>query len=111
MTNFAPTASRDCCRGGRALDGQSGAAVRAYRWQSSAGEAYESIGVAGNHVVLAIEISCPTAGRANRHRDEKVVLTASVNAPTSTAGVALARADREGLKNDTNMRQKPDDIG
>jgi hypothetical protein len=34
MTNFARTATRDCCRGGRTLDGR-----------SRAGEGYESIGV------------------------------------------------------------------
>jgi hypothetical protein len=47
MTNYTRTASRECCRGGRTLDGQ-----------STAGEAYESIGVDGNHVVLAIGTSC-----------------------------------------------------
>jgi hypothetical protein len=34
MTNFARTATRDCCRRGRTLDGR-----------SRAGEGYESIGV------------------------------------------------------------------
>jgi hypothetical protein len=47
MTDYTRTASRECCRGGRTLDGQ-----------STAGEAYESIGVDGNHVVLAIGTSC-----------------------------------------------------
>jgi len=36
---------------------------RAYSWQYSAGEAYESIGVNGNHVVLAIGV---TVWRVNR---------------------------------------------
>ena len=47
----------------------------AYRWRDSAGEAYESIDVDGDHGVLAIGVRRPTAGRAYRHRDEKVLLT------------------------------------
>jgi hypothetical protein len=35
---------------------------RAYRWQNSAGEAYESIGVDRNHVMPAIGISCSDRG-------------------------------------------------
>lgn len=59
MTNCAPTASRDCCRGGQTLDGQP-ERVWAYRWQNSAGEAYESIGIDGNQ--MAIGISRPDSG-------------------------------------------------
>ena len=39
-------AIRNCCRGGRTPEGQSvPERCRAYRWQYSAGEAYERIGV------------------------------------------------------------------
>jgi hypothetical protein len=62
LTNCAPTASRDCCRGGRTPDGVVRSGWRAYRWQNGASEAYESIGVDGNRVMSAIRISCSDRG-------------------------------------------------
>ena len=45
---------------------------RAYSWQYSAGEAYESIGVNGNHVVLAIGVSRRQRGVTDGIRREEI---------------------------------------
>jgi len=55
---------------------------RAYSWQYSAGEAYESIGVNGNHVVLAIGVSCRQRGVRTVTVTKTSLLTARVSAPT-----------------------------
>src|ERR1044072_1805363 len=100
-------AIRNCCRGGRIPEGQSvPERRRAYRWLYSAGEAYERVGVDCDHVLprsrspsdSGRRVTTPTvepvgaAAAVYRPRDQTGSGTAAVSAPTSTAGVAAARA-------------------
>jgi len=97
MTNLPSQGDPHCCRGGGTPEGQSvPERCRAYRWQYSAGEAYERIGVdcdqacprsrsasdSGPRVTTPTVELVGAAAAVYRHSDENGSATAGVRAPT-----------------------------
>jgi hypothetical protein len=62
MTNLRSEGEPRLLSGWSDSRGEVRSGCRAYSWHYSAGEAYERIGVDGNHVVPAIGVSCRQRG-------------------------------------------------
>ena len=83
-------AIRNRCRGGRTPEGQSVPdTCRAYRWQYSAGEAYERIGVDCDHVFPRSRSASDSGAR--NHADGRAVGAAAAT-DTVTKTVPLLQA-------------------
>src|SRR6478672_13379067 len=89
---FALAGDPHCCRGGRTAEGQSAPErCRANRWQYSAGEAYERIGVDCDHVFPRSRSASDSGPRVTTPTVELVGAAAAVTV-TVTKTVPLLQA-------------------